>query len=163
MEETTKINNENINDLNEDYLKQIDELKRNSVSKERYDKQLEENRRLLQQIVNNDYDNKILEKEMKKPKDIDKLRKDLLSPNSNLNNLEFVTKSLELREAIMEEKGIDIFCPNNPTNEDYEAANRVAKIYKETIDYANGNPEVFTNELMRRTIDSTPTIKRKER
>lgn len=155
------INNiDNNNDLNADYLKQIDELKKNSVSKEKYDKQLEENRRLLQQIVNNDYQQQ-LEKEMKKPKDIKKLREDLLSPNSNLNNLEFITKSLELREAIMEEHGVDVFCPNKPTNEDYEAANRVAKIYKETIDYANGDPEVFTNELMRRTIDSTPTIKKK--
>lgn len=154
--------NDNNNDLNADYLKQIDELKKNSVSKEKYDKQLEENRRLLQQIVNNDYEQqKQLEEETKKPKDIEKMREDLLSPNSNLNNLEFVNKSLELREAVMAEKGIDIFCPKKPTNEDYEAANRVAKIFKETIEYANEDPEVFTNELMRRTIDFTPTIKKK--
>lgn len=161
MEEININNDNNNNDLSADYLKQIEELKKNSVSKERYDKQLEENRRLLQQIVNNDYEQQQLEKETEKPKDIKKLREDLLSPNSNLNNMEFINKSLELREAVMAEKGIDIFCPNKPTNEDYEAANRVAKVFKETVEYANGDPEVFTNELMRRTIDFTPAIKKK--
>ena len=40
-----------------------------------------------------------------------------------------------------------------PTNEDIEAANRVAEVFQSCVDYAEGDSAVFTNELQRRTID----------
>ena len=41
----------------------------------------------------------------------------------------------------------------SPSREDIEIAEKVAQVYKECIEYANGDSEVFTNELMRRTRD----------
>ena len=85
--------------------------------------------------------------------------------DKEFTNLEFVTKSLELRDAIIESGGIDPFLPVGKgidlTREDYEAAEFTAQQFKECIDIANGNSEVFTAELMRRTIDnSLPTAKK---
>ena len=42
-----------------------------------------------------------------------------------------------------------------------EAAEFTAQQFQECIDIADGNSEVFTNELMRRTVDnSLPTAKK---
>ena len=41
----------------------------------------------------------------------------------------------------------------SPTRQDEETAAKVAQIYQECIDYAEGDSEVFTNELQRRTRD----------
>ena len=40
-----------------------------------------------------------------------------------------------------------------PTDEDVAAANRVADVLKECVDYAEGDSAVFTNELQRRLVD----------
>lgn len=40
-----------------------------------------------------------------------------------------------------------------PTDDDIAAAERVAKVLQECVDYADGDSAVFTNELQRRTID----------
>ena len=40
-----------------------------------------------------------------------------------------------------------------PTTEDIECANRVAEVVKECIEYADGDSQLFTNELNRRTVD----------
>ena len=46
-----------------------------------------------------------------------------------------------------------------PTNEDYEAAQKVADAFQSCIDVAEGDPEIFTRELMRITKDAAPLVK----
>ena len=85
------------------------------------------------------------------------MRNELFNSPRELNNLEYITKAMELREALMENGEPDPFLPVgkqiSPTRDDLEGAEKVAQVYKECIDYAEGDSEVFTNELMRRTRD----------
>ena len=44
----------------------------------------------------------------------------------------------------------------SPTEEDIKCAEKVADVFQQCIDYAKGDPTVFTNELQRRTLNSMP-------
>lgn len=148
-----------------DYIKAINEMKQNSVSREQYEKLKNERDDLLDTLINGGQVEMI--DPATKPS-IGDLRKELFSKEAadkGMTNLEFVTKSLELRDAILEAGGTDPFLPVGKgieiTRDDYEAAEFTAQQFKECIDIAKGNSEVFTNELMRRTIDnSLPTAKK---
>ena len=148
-----------------DYIKAINEMKQNSVSREQYEKLKNENKELLNTLINGG------QVEMIDPStkpSISNLRKELFSKEAaekGMTNLEFVSKSLELRKAIIESGGTDPFLPVGKgieiTREDYDAAEFTAQQFQECIDIAQGNSEVFTNELMRRTVDnSLPTAKK---
>ena len=97
-------------------------------------------------------------------KNINELRNKLLKEGSNLNNLDYVQTAVELRDALIAQGQKDPFLPYGegvlPTAEDVECANRVANVFKECIEYADGDPDIFTSELQRRTVDAGP-IKRK--
>ena len=93
-------------------------------------------------------------KEQPKP-DIDALRKKLFAnTRQDLTNLDFVTTALELRQALIDNGEIDPFVPVGskikPTSEDFDKAEKVAKVLQECVDYADGNSDVFTSELKRR-------------
>lgn len=152
-------------DISAKYIDAINDLKRNSVSKDQYNKVLEENRNLLNSIVNGK-EVATAEQPVEK-KDINELRKELFYSKKNMSNLEYITKALELRDRVLEETGEDCFVGRGrdlvPTEEDYHTAQRVADIYRECIDYANGDSTVFTNELQRRTVDvGIPSIGRRK-
>lgn len=148
-----------------DLINAIKEIKQNSVPREQYEKLQNENRELLDSLINGGQVEMI--DTTTKPS-IEQLRKDLFSKEATekgMSNLEFIEKSLALREAIIENGGIDPFLPVGKgveiTRDDYEAAEFTAQQFKECIDIAKGNSEIFTNELMRRTIDnSLPTAKK---
>ena len=99
-------------------------------------------------------------KSQKEPVDIDGLRKELFSGEKDLTNLEYAKKALELRNALIERDGVDIFVGRGskltPTDDDYEAAQRVADGFQQCIDVAQGDSEIFTRELMRITEDVAP-------
>lgn len=143
---------------NNDYIEAIQELKENTVAKTEYEKLKAENQKLLKSLVNGE----TIQTEQKA--DVGALREELFNKDCNLSNLDYISKSLELRDAIIAEGGADPFLPYGknimPTDYDIETANRVAAVFKECIEYANGDSNVFTNEFMRRTIDSVP-VKRK--
>ena len=146
-----------VEDNTQDYLAAIKELKQNSVDRSEYDKLRAENKRLIDAVVNGQpgQEEQVVVKHSKEQ--IDDLRNDLFNSPRELNNLEFITKTMELREALMENGEPDPFLPVgkqiSPTRDDIEGAEKVAQVYKECIDYAEGDSEVFTNELMRRTRD----------
>ena len=83
--------------------------------------------------------------------DISKLRKELYHSETQLSNLETVSKTLELRQRIIDEGGDDPFLPtfakSSPTQQDIEAAERVAKLLQEAVDNAEGDDTVFTASL----------------
>ena len=146
-----------VEDNTQDYLAAIKELKENSVNRSDYDKLRAENKRLIDAVVNGQpgQEEQVVVKHSKEQ--IDDLRNDLFNSPRELTNLEFITKAMELREALMENGEPDPFLPVgkqiSPTRDDLEGAEKVAQVYKECIEYAEGDSEVFTNELMRRTRD----------
>lgn len=139
---------------NTDYIQAIQELKANSVPLEQYSKLKEENSKLLKSLINGETIEGV---EATPAPDIAELRKSLFG-GEELNNIEYVTKVLALRDATLEAGKPDPFLPwgekISPTNEDIEAANRVAKVLKECVDYADGDSNLFTSELQRVMIDA---------
>ena len=146
-----------VEDNTQDYLAAIKELKQNSVDRSEYEKLRAENKKLIDAVVNGQsgQEEPVFTKHSKEQ--IDDLRNELFNSPRELNNLEYITKAMELREALIENGKPDPFLPVgkqiSPTRDDLEGAEKVAQVYKECIDYAEGDSEVFTNELMRRTRD----------
>ena len=146
-----------VEDNTQDYIEAIQALKQNSVDRSEYDKLRAENKKLIDAVVNArpGQEEQVVVKHSKEQ--IDDLRNELFNSPRELNNLEFITKTMELREALMENGEPDPFLPVgkqiSPTRDDIEGAEKVAKVYQECIEYAEGDSEVFTNELMRRTRD----------
>ena len=135
-----------------DYIEAIKEIKQNSVDREAYNKLREENKRLLNSLVNGES----VDVKKEEPVDIDALRDKLFNKEST--NLEYISNALKLREELMKQGKPDPFLPAGkniiPTEEDIKTANRVAKVLQECVDYADGDSNVFTNELQRVTVDS---------
>ena len=146
-----------VEDNTQDYLAAIKELKEKSVDRSEYDKLRAENKKLIDAVVNGQpgQEEQVSVKHSKEQ--IDELRNDLFNSPRELNNLEYITKAMELRDALMENGEPDPFLPVgkqiSPTRDDLEGAEKVAQVYRECIEYAEGDSEVFTNELMRRTRD----------
>ena len=148
---------ENVEQDTNNYIEAIKEIKANSVSKQAYDKLREENKQLLDSLING---KEIELPKQKEPVDIDKIRSKLFDEDRPLSNLEYVSNALKLRDELLERGERDPFLPYgqniSPTDEDIIKADRVATVMKECIEYADGDSELFTNELMRRTNDAMP-------
>ena len=146
-----------VEDNTQDYLAAIKELKEKSVDRSEYDKLRAENKKLIDAVVNGQPGQEEPAAVKHSKEQIDELRNDIFNSPKELSNLEYVTKAMELREALMENGEPDPFLPVgkqiSPTRDDLEGAEKVAQVYRECIDYAEGDSEVFTNELMRRTRD----------
>ena len=152
---------ENVNvvveDNTNDYIDQIKKLKENSVSKDDYDKLRLDNKRLIDALANGTQLEGKVEPKIDAVENINNLRKKLFSKGSNLDNLEYCKTAIELRDALIEKGERDPFLPSGhnvvATDSDHETANRVASVLKECINYADGDRDIFTNELQRRTVD----------
>ena len=144
--------NEKVVEDNNQYIETIKKMKETTVSKEEYDRLKEENKQLLDSVINGTGDVQVQTEE---PVDLDKLRDSLF--NQDNSNLEYVEKALKLRQAIIDAGGVDPFIPNgsqiSPTDDDIRKAEQVAQVLQECVDYADGDSSVFTNELQRRTVD----------
>lgn len=151
-----------VTETEQDYISAINELKQNSVRKEQYEKLREENKRLLDTLVSGGQLEIQADEELV---DVEGIRKELFS--GELNNLEYASKALELRDALIEKGEPDPFLAYGarimPTAEDIDAANRVAEVLRSCIDYSDGNSEIFTNELQRVMVDSAPMSTNRKR
>lgn len=154
---------ENLDDTNQ-YIEAIREMKQNSVSKEAYNKLKEENKQLLDAFING---KQITIEQSKQPVDVSLLRKKLSDIDNPMSNLEYAKTAVELRDALIDQGEMDPFLPIGhqitPTDEDITKAEKVATVLRECIDYADGDSELFTNELQRRMIDSMPIRKNNTR
>ena len=143
-----------------DYIEAIKEMRKNSVAKADYERLQAENKELMKALVNGE----TIDIEPPKTVDVNALRNEIFDADKEMLNLEYVTKALELRDAVIEAGGDDPFLPHGnkiaPTAEDYEAAERVASVFKECVEYADGDSALFTQELMRRTIDVAPLMRK---
>ena len=153
----------NPEDTSVNYINAINKLKATTVSKESYDKLMDENRNLIESLTNGTYETQKEDKPIVDATEIKRRQDDLF--NHENNNLEFWKKALALREAQLQYSHTDIFAPSasesfTPSEESTRTAQKVANIVQECIDYADGDSELFTQELQRRTVD-TPAIRRK--
>ena len=141
-----------------DAVAAINELKNNSVAKSEYNKVIAERDKYLKALIEG---NQIEEKKPREGKSIDTLRKELFQQEST--NLDFAKNALELRNAIIESNGIDVFVGSGhhlvPTDDDYASAQKVADALQHCIEIADNDPEIFTRELMRITNDVAPAVK----
>lgn len=151
----------------DDYIDAIAKLKASSVDRSEYEAVRAENKKLLDSLVNG---SKVeVETEPKGPtyRDPQEIRKELFDVDNPLTNLEYVTKAVELRDALLAKGEKDPFLPYghniSPTEEDERAAENAANVFKHCIEYADGDDEVFTNELQRLTEDAMPLRGRKKR
>lgn len=139
---------------NTDYITAIKELKQNSVDRTKYDQVVAEKKALLDALVNGEE----IEVPNKAKRSIDEIRRETFKENSGLSAIQYVTNVLELREALMSEGKPDPFLPTDrnyvPHEEDYAEAQKVADVFRECLDYADGDNQVFINELNRRMVDS---------
>lgn len=146
-----------VEDNTADYIAQIKNLKENSVSRDDYDKLKADNKKLIDALANGTQLEGKVEPKVSAVEKINECRKKLFSKGSDLTNLEYCKTAVELRDALIEKGERDPFLPFGhdvvATDSDYESANRVANVMKECIDYADGDSDIFTNELQRRTVD----------
>lgn len=152
--------NENGNEYQQ-YIDTITEIKKNSVPKEKYEKLEKQNADLITALKEGNQVNLVDEPE---EESIDELRDDLYGdPDKSMTNLEYVSKTLKLRAKLIEAGEPDPFLPNGQDyqiNEtDINTANMIAEQMQECVDYANGDDQLFTQELMRRTKDDSPLKK----
>ena len=151
--------NENVvvEDNTNDYIEQIKKLKESSVSKDDYNKLKADNKRLIDALANGSQLESVVASKVSSVDKINELRSKLFSKGSNLNNLEYCDTALQLRDALIEKGERDPFLPFGhnviATDSDIESSERVATILKECVDYADGDSDIFTNELQRRTVD----------
>ena len=158
VKNTSESGEEIVND-SYDYISAINEMKKNTVSREAYEKLIKERNTLADAVINGSTVPNVAPKE--KP-DIDGLRNKLFSQQSRddgMTSMEFIDTALQLRDAILDTEGKDIFMPEGRgvvlTADDREQAETAARIYRECLDYAQGDATVFRNALMRRTVDTS--------
>ena len=152
-------------ETNLDLAKALKELRENSVSKEDYEKLKEENKKLVDEVINGE--GGAGNGQATPPQDLDAdikaLREKLYGPKaSELSNLEFCESTLKLREAVIKRDGIDPFLPHGanikPTDLDTQRAQAVADVMAECIKEADGDSGVFTALLQARTNNDSQAL-----
>ena len=137
------------------YLDQIAKLTKETVSRQQYDELVENNRKLLQNLVDGNYGKPEPKSEPKV--DIAALRTKLYNGEYQGNDLSYMQDTLTLRKAIMDEGGVDPFLPLgsriSPTDNDIATAEKTAQVFQSCVDYAKGDNAAFINELARYTMD----------
>lgn len=143
---------ENVEQDTNNYIEAIKEMKANSVSKDAYKKLQDENKKLLESLIAGET--------IEAPKttveekvDLNALRKHLDEAESPID---YCKTSLKLHEETLKQLGYNDYLPNGkkirPTKEDEEKANLFIEQIKECIDYADGDDQLFIQELQRRTF-----------
>ena len=153
--------NEEVVDSDVDYLAAIKELKANSVDRAKYDKLKEENKKLLDTVINGgEYSGSQEDSNV----DLNQLRKNVFE-KPDPTNLEYISNVLELRDALIEEGYEDPFVPQGSqvvvTEQDRITAEKVANELQDMVEKANGDSHVFVAEFTRRV--KTPSNMRSKK
>lgn len=136
-----------------EYINQINDLKKKTVSREEYERIKNDNKELAKALISGTGAKIPGITEPDKKPDLDDLRKKIFTKKSK-NDLEYFTNLLALRDGVMADGQPDPFLPVNrefrATAQDEADAERIATQIREAIDYADGDPSVFSNDLRRR-------------
>ena len=139
-----------------DYIQMIEDFKNKTVPIEKYNSVVRENKELVDKILNGGDGDPEEYEQMEL--DIESCKKDLFESFEHSSNLEIAEKVLKLREAMIDQGLPDPFLPIGKnvrvSEEDIKKANNVADVFEHCIDYAEGDSEAFTTELMRLTKDT---------
>lgn len=138
--------------VEEDYIARLQELKAKSVDLDEYNKVRDDNKRLLDAMLNGAGQTENTKKV--EEVDVQGLRNELYGGRFQGTDLDYMTKTLELRKAIMDRgepdpaviRGLKV----EPTEADYAYCESTCNTIQECIDYAAGDAGVFRSELMRR-------------
>lgn len=131
------------------YIQTIQELKENSVDRKVYDKLKGERDMLIKSLANGDT---LETSESVQVRSLADCKADFLTKTTS--QCEYIEKVLALRDAAMREGQPDPFVAEGhhvkPTTHDYQRAQEIADIYRECLDYAGGDDQIFMNEINRR-------------
>lgn len=162
QQQVEQTNPETIPDTTAELIGKIKELKETTVSRQKYDELAEQNRQLMDLAING---GDAAASTVEETKDIAEMRKELFMPDKELSNLEYISKALDLREAVLEQTGEDIFVGKghvaSPEQADYDKAEKAANVFKECIEAADGNNEKFVAELNSRIRDVGFPVRKK--
>ncbi len=131
------------------YIDAIRDLKENTVDRKLYQKLKDERDTLIKSLTNGD---SLAAAEVAQVRSLAECREDFLAPSKS--ECDYLEKVLALREAAMREGELDPFVADGhhvtPTPYDYQRAQEIADIYRECLDYADGDDKVLINEIQRR-------------
>ena len=131
------------------YIQTIQELKENSVDRKIYDKLKGERDMLIKSLANGDTLEASKDVQVRSLADC---KADFLTKTTS--QCEYMERVLALRDAAMREGQSDPFVAEGhhvkPTAYDYQRAQEIADIYRECLDYADGDDQIFMNEINRR-------------
>lgn len=144
-----------LSEPDQNYIDAIKELKENTVDKGKYMKLVEENKQLLNSLINGEGPVNVKadsNKEVDLSTEVDSL---LFGHN---HNLDYIRKTLELRDQLIKDGKPDPFVTVDPLNpvpsqDKLDRAQQIADTFQECIDYADGDVEAFSAELQRRCVD----------
>lgn len=146
------------------FLKAAEDVRKNTVSKEEYEKVKTENKKLTEFILEGGDETS---KTSTKPEVRSKAELQKVLANEETNNLEYTKAALELRQQLIDEGKRDPFLPNSSqiptTSIDVEGAEKVAKVLQECVDESEGDPETFNFLFGKRVNDSSPLLNAKVR
>ena len=150
-------NNENVEQIQTpemNYAEVIKNLKATTVSREEYERVMNENKTLANALATSPAKSTD-DEEVELPTDeyIDGLRKKLFKINSGISNREYIKTTLDLRDALISRGERDPFLPvnkeyiDNPS--DMAAVNNLANGLREIVEYAGQDDALFNSELKR--------------
>ena len=135
------------------YLEIIQNMKKNTVSREEYERVIKDNKTLANALATSTPKSAEVEVQVASDDDIKEMRDKLFRINSGATNLEVITQTLNLRDALMSRGESDPFLPVNkdyvPNPQDQAAAQKLADGLREIVDYCNGDAQLFNSELKR--------------
>lgn len=154
------------------YLDEIQRLKETTVPREENDKLKAENKALFDKcrsMIEMTMEGKgKMEEENPEGPTIQELRNKLYGKGSeDLTDLEYIEGTLLLRKKLIDEEGIDPFVPigrkYSPDANDIYCAQKLAEGFQHCVDVAQGDNQVFINEITRITKDTAMPVKIKQR
>ena len=131
------------------YIDAIQELKENSVDRKVYDKLKAENDKLVKALVDG---GTLPTGESVQVRSLAECREAFKAKTTS--QCEYMENLLALRDAAIREGEPDPFVATGhhvtPNPYSYQRAQEIAEIYRECLDYADGDDKVFMNEIQRR-------------
>ena len=127
-----------VEDNTQDYLAALQQLKENSVDKSQYEQLKEENKKLINAVLNGQ-----TVEQTPQLRDVNEIREDLFSKEHS--NREFAELSLELRNTLLAKGEKDPFLPIGSkveiTQSDYEKAEQFANTLQHCLDESQDDVE----------------------
>lgn len=144
------------------YLNTIEELKKNTVSKNEYKKLQDENKALLESIMSGNTGGSA---ELPNKPTAQDLRNKLYGADcEKISDVEYVQAVCDLRDILLEEEGIDYFTPTgrqySADHNDHAAAQKVYEGFRHCLEVADGDDKRFHQELDNITNDTGALMQR---